>query len=298
MRAQIFAVTSLYALNYFAQAAIYSGTGFGTFYYNVGQVHACSNDFTFQNEGLVECSLSTALSLDQINSEYLVAMNHSQLIGDMAMYCGKRVIVSVNGVPSSLPLFIGDGCQRCGTGSPSSTVWDPNGAPGLDFSYSVLSELSANACIDGHIPISWEIVDETLYNFDTNASGSLEGPKVGSGSGSTGITTTAATPAPVSQTNAPNASPNSSSDALTTTAAVGRVATGTGAPTVSHEPLTTASPACNNSNRPCATGTWQCNVNILEKCIDGSWIPYIACATGFSCYGGSVPYCVPYYDSW
>ncbi|KIM93153.1 hypothetical protein OIDMADRAFT_138377 [Oidiodendron maius Zn] len=246
MRAQIFAVTSLYVLNCFTQAAIYSRTGFGTYYYNVGEVDACGNDFTFQNKGLVECSLSTALSLDQVNSEYLVAMNHSQLIGDMAMYCGKKVIVSVNGVPSSLPLFIGDGCQRCGTGSPSSTVWDPNGAPGLDFSYSVLSELSANACIDGHIPISWEIVDETLYTFDTNASGSPEEPSAGS------------------------------------------------TRTVSDEPSTTASPTCNNSIRPCATGTWQCNMNVLEQCIDGSWIPYITCATGFSCYGGNVPYCMPY----
>lgn len=78
------------------------------------------------------------------------------------------MIVSINGVSSSLPLFIGDGCQRYGTGSSSSNVWNPNGAPGLDFSYSVLSELSANACIDGRIPISWKIVDDTLYNFDTN----------------------------------------------------------------------------------------------------------------------------------
>jgi hypothetical protein len=119
-------------------------------------------------------------------------MNHTQLIGDMALYCGKKVIVSVNGVPSSLPLFIGDGCARCGTGSSSSGVWEPNGAPGLDFSYSVLSELSASACAAGHVSITWEIVDETLYDFDTNAPGSPEGP-VAPGSGDNPIPTTTTT---------------------------------------------------------------------------------------------------------
>jgi hypothetical protein len=84
------------------------------------------------------------------------------------MYCGEKVIVYVKGFQSSLPLFIGDGCQRCGDGTASSTIWDPNSTPGLDFSYSVLSALSANACTYGHISISWRIVDETLYSFDKN----------------------------------------------------------------------------------------------------------------------------------
>jgi hypothetical protein len=150
-----------------AQNTIYSGAGFGTYYYDVEQVQACGTDFSNQNLGAVECSLSTAVSLDDLNSNYVVAMNHSQLVTDMALYCGKRVIVSVNGVPSDLPLFIGDGCERCGTGSSSSTTWNANGAPGLDFSYSVLSELSSEACDAGHIDISWEIVDETLHTFDT-----------------------------------------------------------------------------------------------------------------------------------
>ena len=158
-----------------AQDVIYSGTGFGTYYYDVEQVEACYTDFSNANLGNVECN-NAALSLDQINSDYLVAMNHTQIVGDLGLYCGKQVIVTVNGVQSDLPLFIGDGCQRCGTGSSSSTVWNADGAPGLDFSYSVLSELSSAACDAGHIDISWEIVDVTLYDFDTNAPGSPEGP--------------------------------------------------------------------------------------------------------------------------
>lgn len=153
-----------------ALKSIYNGTGFGTYYYDVAEVDACGSDFAIQNTGPVECSFSTALSLDQINSEYLVAMNHTQLVGHLSEYCGKKIVVSVNGLQSGLPLFIGDGCQRCGNGSSSGTVWNPDGAPGLDFSYSVLSELSTNACTYGHIAISWSIVDETLFNFDTGDS--------------------------------------------------------------------------------------------------------------------------------
>jgi hypothetical protein len=94
-------------------------------------------------------------------------MNATQLKGDLATYCGKQVIVSVNGVASNLQFFIGDGCKRCGTGSANNDVWDRNGAPGLDFSYTALNALSSSACADGHIDITWEIVNSTLYTFDT-----------------------------------------------------------------------------------------------------------------------------------
>lgn len=176
MKTQVFASISLFAASVFSQAVIDSGNGFGTYYYDIEQVEACGDDFVNQNLGFVECNFFTGLSLDQINSNYIVAMNHTQIAGNLAQYCGKRVIVTANGVQSSLPLFIGDGCQRCGTGSRTNTVWNPNGAPGLDFSYSVLSELNSNACFAGHIDISWEIVDETLYDFDTNAPGQPTGP--------------------------------------------------------------------------------------------------------------------------
>ena len=149
-------------------SAIYQGTGFGTYYYDIKQVEACGTSFANQNMGSVECSNTAGLTLNDIDSNYIVAMNHTQLIGDMSLYCGKKVLVTVNGVQSDLPLFIGDGCERCGTGSSSDDTWNANGAPGLDFSYSVLSQFSSEACTDGHIDISWEIVDESLYNFDTN----------------------------------------------------------------------------------------------------------------------------------
>jgi hypothetical protein len=172
MKAQIIAAAGLLlTLRAHGQNVIFSGTGIETYYYDLQQVDACGTSFAAQNTGQLECSLETVLTLDQVNSDYVVAMNRTQLIGDMANYCGKKVIVSINGQPSSLPLFIGDGCERCAGGSASSNTWDPNSAPGPDLSYTTLSELSSSACADGHIDITWEIVDETLYNFDTNGSG-------------------------------------------------------------------------------------------------------------------------------
>ncbi|KAK5992344.1 hypothetical protein PT974_05748 [Cladobotryum mycophilum] len=158
-----------------AANVINNGTGFGTYYYDIKQTKACGADFSLMNQGNVECNRG-ALSLNKINSNNLVAMNHTLLAGNLAKYCGKRVVVTVNGVKSNVPFFIGDGCERCGTGSSNNHQWNPTGAPGLDFSYSQLSALNNNACFAGHIDLSWEITDETVFNFDTNAPGKPQGP--------------------------------------------------------------------------------------------------------------------------
>ncbi|KAF4772428.1 hypothetical protein HAV15_001998 [Penicillium sp. str.  len=57
-------------------------------------------------------------------------MNNTQPGTAPSVYCGKRVVVSVNGQQSDLQLFIGDGCQR-GVGSSLSDIWDAEGAPAL-----------------------------------------------------------------------------------------------------------------------------------------------------------------------
>ncbi len=166
MKAQTVASAGLlFVLRASAQQVIYSGEGFGTYYYDVQNLNGCGNNFANINSGGVECGWQTATTLNQINSDYVVAMNASQLGQDMSLYCGKKVVVSVNGVASNLPFFIGDGCARCGTGSDTNSNWDANGAPGLDFSYSALSQLSSNACNAGHIDITWEILDETVRTF-------------------------------------------------------------------------------------------------------------------------------------
>lgn len=107
---------------------IYWGSGFGTLYYDVKNVSSCSGDnFTEQNTGLVSCSPVIGQSLNALNTNYLVAMNNTELEANLHLYCGKQVIVYINGQPSSLPLFVGDGCGRCSKGSltASKFEWDP-----------------------------------------------------------------------------------------------------------------------------------------------------------------------------
>lgn len=165
----------LFILGVTASSVISSGEGFGTYYYDIDQVDACGTTFKSQNKGGVTCSSDTLLSLDEIDSNYVVAMNNSQLRADPPMYCGRKVVVTINGQKSDLPLFIGDGCERCAGGT-SGDTWNAASAPGLDFSYSVLDKLSeGNACSDGHIAISWEILDKLVYNFDGSSSGAVFG---------------------------------------------------------------------------------------------------------------------------
>ncbi|KAK8926931.1 hypothetical protein VCV18_003397 [Metarhizium anisopliae] len=156
----------LFATTVSAAALISSGRGYGTYYYDVEQLQACNSDFHKDNQGPVMCSYHDYLPLTAVSSNYLVAMNNTQLRGHLDQYCGKRVVVTVNGVRSPLPFFIGDGCERCGIGHPDGG-WNSEGAPGLDFSYTGLSELGPQACAAGHIDLSWEIMDENLYHFKT-----------------------------------------------------------------------------------------------------------------------------------
>jgi hypothetical protein len=184
MKGQITASLALFA-KLAASSVIYSGSGYGTYYYDIQHPESCGQDLSVANTGNVECSQFIALNLNEINSNNLVAMNHSLIASNLAQYCGRQVVVSVNGVASSTPFFIGDGCERCGTGS-STGPWNPSGAPGLDFSFSALSALNGNACNAGYIDISWQVLDTTLYNFDSNAPGQPEGPVNGGGSSGNG----------------------------------------------------------------------------------------------------------------
>ena len=68
-KSQVLAASLLYVFRAHVQTAIYSATGFSTYYYNIRQTNACGGDFAAQNEGFIECSPLAALSLNQINSE-------------------------------------------------------------------------------------------------------------------------------------------------------------------------------------------------------------------------------------
>lgn len=263
---QILAAAGLLFTTALAQDEIYSGSGFGTYYYDIANANQCFTDFSNANLGQVECSLIQVWTLENVNSDYLVAMNHTQLVEDMGTYCGKRVIVSVNGVASDLPLFIGDGCERCATGSSTSTTWNADGAPGLDFSYTVAEQLSSEACDAGHIEITWEIVDELIYQFDYDGTG-----------GSQGFVSTTPTATTTASTTTPTTSPTGTTTTPTTTLVT---TTSTATPT-------------STTSAPCSDNAWQCTTDgtSLEQCINSVWVIREVCSSGLSCYGGSNPYC-------
>ncbi|KAJ6003727.1 hypothetical protein N7522_006419 [Penicillium canescens] len=244
-----------------ARSTIDSGNGFVTYYYDVEQVNTCGTTFESQNQGGVMCSSLIPLSLNQINTNHLVAMNSTQLRQDPAKYCGKQVIVSVSGKPSTMQLFIGDGCERCSVGSSSARIWNAEGAPGLDFSYTVLDELAGgNACSLGHLAISWEITDTTINDI-VNSSSGVPLPSV---SKQPGYTTASASP----QCSAPLLVPS-------------RVQIGAN---------TTISSAT-----ACTDNVWKRDGNVLEQCIGTTWTPRETCFAGWRCRGGSNPYCTPGY---
>ena len=142
-----------------AQKTLFTGTGTGTYYYDIHEVQVRGIDFTDQNMGNVGCSAS-ALSLDQISSNYIVAINNTQLHENLPELCGKKVILYVNGRRSNVPLFVGDGCARCAVDS------------GVDLSYSVLNDMMQGMAWEkGHTTIRWEILDQNIYTFDTASEG-------------------------------------------------------------------------------------------------------------------------------
>jgi hypothetical protein len=309
MKAQIIAAAGLlFSSGAYAQQSLNEGSGFGTYYFDVEQIETCGTSFAAQNQGGVMCSHITSLPLTEINSNYVVAMNNTLLRGDMAKYCGKKVVVSVNGVASSLPLFIGDGCERCGTGPSTSDTWESTGAPGLDFSYSVLNELSGSACADGHIDISWEIVDETLYNFDTDGSGTTQGPASGSSSSGSSssaaakVATTAAsssasqesssatqesTSASQEPASSASTSASSASQAVNSAADVAQAAVPTTMITQTAKAASTTSDAATTTYAPTATS----GLEILATPTTSE--PSAPCATGvWECNGDNLVQCL------
>jgi hypothetical protein len=74
-------VNLLFTARVHAQGVLSSGSGFGTYYHDINRINACGTSFVSQNKGPVECSLTTALTLNDVNSNYLVAVNHTLLAG-------------------------------------------------------------------------------------------------------------------------------------------------------------------------------------------------------------------------
>jgi hypothetical protein len=95
---------------------------------------------------------------------------------------------------------------------------------------------------DGHIDISWEIVDETLYNFDSTSSGLAQSPILGPD-----LSSQASSPTTTSTPSTP----------VTSIVAIPTKTTGT---------FTQYFDA-----------TWQCNGKVLEQCYNEVWNPRTTC---------------------
>lgn len=143
-----------------AKDLIANGIGKASYSYDIQNPVRCGVDLTNRNNGPLVCGLDR-LTPNQVNSSYIVAMNDTELRGNLERYCGKRVIIKVDGKASPERFFIGDGCQACAT------------SPILALSYSAVEQLNPNICYEGLTDISWEILDEDVYPFQSAQSNTV-----------------------------------------------------------------------------------------------------------------------------
>jgi len=134
-----------------------------TFYFSsdgTGGKCGPANNIQFfpESNGYTSCEPNSGYqTLRQRNNDNIVAIPISLM--DKAKYCGKRVIVTINGQErDDLPLVVWDSCSACG---------EP-GNGGLDFSSNTFAELvGVERCSEGRIKgeMSWRIVDEQIMDW-------------------------------------------------------------------------------------------------------------------------------------
>jgi hypothetical protein len=137
-------------------AALYSGSGSGTYYYDVRtQCPQDTNGYP-ETDGYAACESyapgPNQQTLRQGNTDNVVAIDMNLLKANRAQLCGKQIIVSYNGAPVSAPdggdFYVWDGCAAC------------VGGGRIDFSVSGLENVDPNACELGVVPgVSWQVVD-------------------------------------------------------------------------------------------------------------------------------------------
>jgi len=165
MKASLIALAVLFmAVQAFGAHVLYQGRGDATFYYDITGVGPCGpangirSPFP-ENQGYAMCEWTSPnpKRLIQYGTNNIVAIPNQLLRPNIRKFCGKRVIVSVNGKErSDLRLVVWDGCEAC------------NGNGGLDFSSTIFAKLfGQNRCAAGRIKgeITYKIVDEQVIPF-------------------------------------------------------------------------------------------------------------------------------------
>lgn len=134
-----------------------------TFYFSSdgtgGKCGPANNIQSFpESNGYSACEPNSGYqTLRQRNNDNIVAIPVSLM--DKTKYCGKRVIVTINGRErDDLDLVVWDSCFQCS---------EP-GNGGLDFSSNMFAELvGVERCSEGRIKgeMSWRIVDEQIMEW-------------------------------------------------------------------------------------------------------------------------------------
>ncbi|EFJ41579.1 chitinase, lysozyme [Volvox carteri f. nagariensis] len=142
---------------------LYSGSGSGTYYYDLRTTCPQNPGGFPENNGYPYCasydpSAPTYKTLAQLGSNNVIAIDRNVLSANRAGLCGKKILVFKDGVPVTAPdggsFFVWDGCEAC------------VGGGRIDFSLSGLQRAASDACSLGVVPgISWQVVDEVVQQF-------------------------------------------------------------------------------------------------------------------------------------
>ncbi|KAJ3069543.1 hypothetical protein HDU98_007383, partial [Podochytrium sp. JEL0797] len=132
-----------------------SGSGSGTYYYDVNNAVCPGAPLYPENQGYTSCEPSTGYqTLASRNTNFIVALAVDQMNGNKANLCGKRVVVKHNGQVVPGTFVVWDSCAAC------------TGGVKLDFSLSALQQISSDACFLGVVPgVSWEVTDEQVIPY-------------------------------------------------------------------------------------------------------------------------------------
>ncbi|KAJ3357973.1 hypothetical protein HDU83_000030 [Entophlyctis luteolus] len=132
-----------------------SGSGDGSFYYDVSG-NSCPSAKTFaENNGYTSCEPSVGYeTLEERGTNYIVALAKDEMDSNKAGLCGKRVQVYYNGVAVDATFYVWDSCVAC------------EGGVRLDFSLTALMSINSNVCNLGIVSgISWQVLDEQVVPY-------------------------------------------------------------------------------------------------------------------------------------
>lgn len=140
-------------------STLLTGSGSGTYYYDVTNRMCPGIDTSPLNNAYVKCTSNNPAfykTLGQYGNNNIIAIDNNLLNapGGRERYCGKQVRVYRNGVEVPGPFVIMDGCPTCGSTK-------------LDFSLTALDRISGgNACQGGNIGgLSWTMTSNQIIPF-------------------------------------------------------------------------------------------------------------------------------------